>query len=88
MKKLMHILFLSCLKASALIEKKFHIKLSFTEQMQLKAHKMMCDVCSRYEKQSLILEKGIERHVHQRKDEIDMDQLKKKITIQLNEVRK
>ena len=81
----MNTLFLSCLRASELIEKKMHIKLSFTEQMQLKAHKMMCEACTRYEKQSLILEKGIEQHFHQRKDEIDMDQLKEKITVQLNE---
>jgi hypothetical protein len=60
MKKIMHILFLSCLKASEFIEKKIHFKLSFTEKIQLKLHKMMCSACARYEKQSLLLEKQIE----------------------------
>lgn len=76
MKKLMHILFLSCLKATELIEKKMHFKLSYTEKMQLKAHKMMCSACTNYEKQSVLLEKGI---AHSHKDEFteeDLTQLK------------
>ena len=59
MKKLMHILFLSCLKATELIEKKFHFKLSIKERLQLKMHKMMCEACTKYEKHSTLLEKGI-----------------------------
>ncbi len=55
----MHILFLSCLKATEIIEKGLHFKLSWKEKLQLKAHKMMCDACSRYEKQSLFLDKAI-----------------------------
>ncbi len=86
-KQIMNTLFLSCLRASELIEKKIHIKLSFTEQMQLKAHKMMCEACSLYEKQSLILEKGIERHIHQKKDAADMKQLKKQITLNLKKAK-
>lgn len=89
MKKLMNILFLSCLKASELIEKKMHIKLSFVEQMQLRAHKMMCDACTAYEKQSLILEKGIEQQLHQKEEEVvDVEQLKKKIRVNLKEAKK
>lgn len=79
MKKLMNILFLSCLRASELIEKKIHVKLSFTESIQLKVHKMMCNACTTYEKQSLILEKGIELYLHQQKIVVDMVQLKKQI---------
>jgi len=60
MKKIMHILFLSCLKASEFIEKQIHFKLSTTEKLQLKMHKMMCKACARYEKQSIFLEKQIE----------------------------
>ncbi len=55
----MHILFLSCLKATGIIEKGLHFKLSWKEKLQLKTHKMMCDACSRYEKQSLFLDKAI-----------------------------
>ena len=84
MNKIIHILFLSCLKATELIEEKFHFKLSLLERMQLKAHKMMCEACTNYEKQSLILEKGIELQQKNQLDEIDLDQLKKQITIKLN----
>lgn len=59
MKKIMHIVFLSCVKATELIEKKMHFKLSRRERLQLKAHKMMCDACRLYEKQSDVIEKGI-----------------------------
>ncbi len=61
MKKLMHILFLSCLKATELIEKKINFKLNKKEKIQLKAHKMMCSACTNYEKQSKLIEKGLEK---------------------------
>lgn len=57
--KIMHTLFLSCLKATEIIEKGLNFKLSRKEKLQLKVHKMMCDACSRYEKQSLFLDKAI-----------------------------
>ena len=84
-KQIMNKLFLSCLKASELIEKKMHIKLSFTERIQLKAHKTMCNACTMYEKQSAIIEKGIERHIHQKQNEIEIDtvQLKNQIKAKL-----
>jgi len=47
------------LKATELIEKKLHFKLSFSEKMQLKMHKMMCDACTKYEKQSDVLDKTL-----------------------------
>jgi len=84
MNKIMHLLFLSCLKATELIEKKFHFKLSFLERMQLKAHKMMCDACTNYEKQSMIIEKGIELQRNKQHPQIDMEQLKRQITLNLN----
>lgn len=59
MKKLMHLLFLSCLKATGLIEKKMLFRLTRTEKMQLKVHKLLCTACSNYDKQSTLIEKGI-----------------------------
>ena len=59
MKKVMHTLLLSCLKATELVEKKIHFGLSAKEKLQLRMHKMMCHVCTSYEKQSVFLEKGI-----------------------------
>jgi hypothetical protein len=84
MKKIMNTLFLSCLKATVLIEKNFHMQLSFTERMQLKAHKMMCDACKNYEKQSAIIEKAIENQQKKQHPKIDLDQLKKQISLNLD----
>ena len=81
MKKLMQFLFLSCLKATELIEKKLHLTLSFKEKLQLKVHKMMCDACTHYEKQSIIIENGI-ANLHNIKEidrAEDLDELKKTI---------
>lgn len=83
MKHLMHLLFLSCLKATELIEKKFHFKLSWTEKMQLKAHKMMCNACATYEKQSVIIEQGIAKFNKKELTESDLEQLKKRINQKL-----
>jgi hypothetical protein len=79
MNKLMNILFLSCLTATELIEKKLHFKLSFKEQLQLRMHKMMCDACRLYEKQSALLEKGIEKQQEATFEEMDIEKLKKEI---------
>lgn len=84
MKKLMHILLLSCIKATELIEKRFYFKLSFKEKLQLKLHKTMCDACTNYEKQSKIIEKGIEMYQKKKHDEIDMTLLKSQINLRLH----
>ncbi|MBW6490812.1 MAG: hypothetical protein K0B15_06400 [Lentimicrobium sp.] len=83
MKKLLNILFLSCFKATELIEKKLHFKLSAHEKIQLKVHKMMCDACSRYEKQSIFLEKGIATLPKKDSIKVDMEQLKHRIADKL-----
>ena len=56
-KKITHIIVLSCKKATELIEKKLHAKLSAREHVQLKWHKGICDACTLYEKQVVFLEK-------------------------------
>ena len=83
MKKLMHILLLSCLKATELIEKRFYFKLSFKERLQLKLHKTMCDACTNYEKQSKIIERRVEIYQKSQQNDIDMQQLKNEISIKL-----
>lgn len=79
MKKIMHILFLSCLKATELIEMRFHFKLSLTERIQLKMHKMMCEACTKYEKQSALLEKSIASS-SKKNVTLDIESLKSKIS--------
>ena len=59
MKPINDILLISCLRATELIEKKFHLKLSFGDRLRLSVHKIMCSACSNYEKQSSIIDKLI-----------------------------
>ncbi len=75
----MHILFLSCLKATELIEKKIRFKLSIDEKLQLKMHKSMCDACTRYEKHSILIEKGISSLEEDVPDKMEVEFLKKLI---------
>lgn len=82
-KKIMHILFLSCLKATELIEKKFHFNLTLKEKLQLKLHKMMCDACTNFEKQSKMLEKGIEKQQKHLHSTLDIEEIKKQISLHL-----
>lgn len=87
--KIMHFLFLSCLKATELIEKKFNLKLSFKEKIQLELHKMMCDACRTYEKQSRILEESFKTLHHSPiSPEISEELLKKQIHSRLKEASK
>lgn len=60
----MHILMLSCVKASELIDKKSLIKLSWKEKLQLNMHTAMCDGCKAYEKQSYLLDNMLHKHTH------------------------
>lgn len=80
MKKIMNIFFLSCLKATELIEKKFHFQLSVKEKIQLKMHKMMCDACTKYERHSTLIEKGISGLEKSKVASIDVEALKNKIS--------
>jgi len=61
MKKLMKKIMLSCDKATELIEKRIHFKLTFWEKIQLKLHLAFCKPCSHYEKQSYIIEESMSK---------------------------
>lgn len=63
MKKLMHILILSCKKATELIEKKLFIGINTREKVQLYVHKSMCDACKKYAHQSQELDTMLKNHV-------------------------
>ena len=85
MNNIMHFLFLSCLKATELIEKRFHFELSFKEKLQLKIHTMMCDACTMYEKQSEIIEDGIQKQFHEKPPEApDTENLKEQIKLKVD----
>jgi hypothetical protein len=75
MKRLMHILFLSCLKATELIEKKFYFKLKLREKLQLSMHKSMCKACQFYEDQSVLIDEALYKH-KLKNPELNVDRLK------------
>jgi hypothetical protein len=81
MKKIIQLFLLSCLKATELIEKKMNFKLTAREKLQLSMHKMVCNACRNYEKQSTIIETGMLKQFEQnnQKIEIDVDSFKKSI---------
>ncbi|HNU12996.1 MAG TPA: hypothetical protein PKI55_00970 [Chitinophagaceae bacterium] len=63
MKKIMHLLLLSCKKATELIEKKSLVGLSFRERVQLNIHKSVCEACTAYEKQSIKIDELMQKHI-------------------------
>ena len=84
MKKIINFLFLSCQKATILVEKKFHFKLSMKEKIQLKAHLMMCDACTKFSIQSHVIEKGLQDEAALKVPPVDLNGLKSKISNRLD----
>lgn len=82
-KRIMNILFLSCLKATELIEKKLHFSLTCKEKYQLTVHKMMCNACRRYENHSYFIDKNLSHHHSFEPLEINVEGLKKLINEKL-----
>ena len=62
MKKIIHLLMLSCKKAAALIDKTSVYKLTIIENVQLTMHKSICNGCSNYQKQSVLLDKLLDEY--------------------------
>jgi len=79
-------IFLSCIKASELVEKKNHFELTIKEKFQLRIHMLICKPCVNYEKQSLLLEKGLEKQLKINKIEVDIELLKKEISEKINHI--
>ena len=75
----MNILFLSCLKATEMIEKKLHFSLSLKETFQLKVHRMMCGACRLYDKQTNFIENSLKNQGHIFEKEVDVEKLKQLI---------
>ncbi len=61
LKKLLHTIVLSCLRASYLIEKKQGISLSIIEKLQLRWHLKICDGCKSYNTQSHLLSAALKK---------------------------
>ncbi len=54
---------LSCKKATELIEKQSLVGLSAKEKFRLHLHTSMCDGCTAYQKQSLLIDKLLRAHI-------------------------
>jgi len=67
MKRLLNKFFLSCKKATELIEKRKIEQLNFTEKNQLKIHLSMCRTCNAYQSQSETLDKAVSKWVKNNK---------------------
>ena len=80
----MRILFLSCLKATELIEKKLHFSLSRKERYRLKMHKMMCNACRQYENHTFFIDHNLKHRQNISPKEVDVEQLKKLINEKLS----
>lgn len=59
--RLLSALFLSCLKATELIEKASVTKLNLIDEKRLNFHLNNCSLCAQYKKQSVIMESMIAR---------------------------
>jgi hypothetical protein len=54
---------LSCKRATGLMEKQSLTGLSQKEKIRLRIHTAMCDGCKAYQKQSLLIDDLLQRHV-------------------------
>lgn len=70
MKKIAHLIMLSCRKATELIEKQFVAKLSLKERVQLNLHKSICDACTAYENHSRLLNDLLQKQASITPDQI------------------
>lgn len=79
MKKVMHMMLLSCLMATELIEKKMDNNVPFFRKMQLNIHVSLCKACKTYKKQSTLLDEALKGSQNSNGKEIDMESFKKSI---------
>lgn len=81
----MNKLFLTCKKATELIERKHLDKISCKNGLQLNFHLIICKACSAYSKHSLLIHKALERHFRKEVEQLEMnnDELKKRIISKL-----
>ncbi|SHF09995.1 hypothetical protein [Pedobacter caeni] len=76
-KKIIHLILLSCKKATELIEKKSLFGLSWIEKTQLRLHTNVCDGCTIYQQQSILLDEAV-------KGQFKNDALKQRILSSLD----
>lgn len=60
-KDIIHFFVLSCHKATYLMEKRMHTKLTLIERIQIRMHLSLCGYCKEYEKDAVIIDKAIRK---------------------------
>jgi len=80
-------LFISCQKATILIEKQQDVKLDFKTGLKLKFHLLLCKTCQQYNKQSVLMQNIMSKYFKNEgsTNEVDKDNtaLKEKIMSKL-----
>ncbi len=79
----MNAIMLSCRKATELIEKRRHCRSEKMEGVQLKMHLSMCRYCSRYAKQSGLVDRLLNRLPHSLPPSVDTSELEERIIKEL-----
>ena len=64
MSKLGRLFYLSCPKATLLMEKRTVQPLGVVDTFRLNWHRSICETCRTFEKQSLLLEQLLDKHIH------------------------
>jgi hypothetical protein len=77
MKGLAAKLFFTCQKAGETIEEKVQKEISFTDNLRLKVHLAICEVCKRYSQQSEWLEKMIREKFFKPAEEMPAEEIEK-----------
>ena len=82
----MNWMMLSCKKATELIEKKSLVDLSAKEKIMLKLLTSMCEGCSAYQTQSLLIDELLQHHITNfSSNDIKMESLENRILSKLGE---
>ena len=83
MKSIVHFFVLSCLKATLLIEKRNVLPLSILQRIQLKLHLRICDKCSKYEKQSEVIDTILKKRL-KKENLVNKDALSQEFKSKIN----
>ena len=83
MKLIVHFFVLSCLKATLLIEKRNVLPLSLLQRIQLKLHLRICDNCTKYEKQSEVIDTILKKRLR-KENLVNKDALSQEFKSKIN----
>ena len=80
---IMNAVMLSCVKATELMEQRELMPLSFMQRMQLKMHAAMCSGCKNYMKQTVLINKLLNKTFNT-ESEVDTTELEETIVAKIS----